>query len=91
MTDYNQYYGVAVATLFFYDFLLTLADEVSRVIGVSLRLTYRPWKGQVRLAWGELMEYAGNVGICVAVADDMKVFALFLAVRFLCSKALPPL
>ena len=29
MRYYDQYYGVAVAAVLFYDFFLTLADEVS--------------------------------------------------------------
>jgi hypothetical protein len=37
MKGYDQYLQVAAATLLFYDFLLTLADEVSRVINVSPR------------------------------------------------------
>ena len=35
-SDRNQYYLIAGTTILFYDFLLTLADEVSHVIGVSL-------------------------------------------------------
>jgi len=42
MSDCDQYYLVAVTAIFFYDFLLTLGDEVSRVIGVSPRYVYRP-------------------------------------------------
>ena len=34
--DYDQYYGVAAATIFFYDYFLTLADEVSHLISVSV-------------------------------------------------------
>jgi len=37
MSGYDQYYSIATTTIFFYDFLLTLADEVSHVIGLSLR------------------------------------------------------
>ena len=35
-SDFRQYYTIAATTIFFYDFLLTLADEVSRVIRVPL-------------------------------------------------------
>ena len=34
-TDRDQYYAIATATILFYDFLLTLGDEVSHVISVS--------------------------------------------------------
>ena len=37
MNDCNQYYSVAVTTIYFYDYFLTLADEVSHVISVSPR------------------------------------------------------
>jgi len=36
-SDRDQYYLVATTTILFYDFLLTLADEVSHVISVSPR------------------------------------------------------
>jgi len=32
---------MAATTLFFYDFVLTLPDEVSHITGVSLRQVYR--------------------------------------------------
>ena len=35
-SDRDQYYLIAGNTILFYDFLLTLADEVSYVTGVSL-------------------------------------------------------
>ena len=35
MNDYYQYYATAVTAVFFYDFLLTLADEVSHFICAS--------------------------------------------------------
>ena len=37
MRNYDQYYAVAVTTVFFYDYFLTLADEVSHITNVSLR------------------------------------------------------
>ena len=33
----DQYYSTATTTVFFYDFLLTLPDEVSHAVGISLR------------------------------------------------------
>ena len=36
MRDHGQYHAIAAATVFFYDFLLTLADEVSHVVSVTL-------------------------------------------------------
>jgi len=36
VTGYNQYYAMAAAVIFFYDYFLTLADEVGHVIRVSL-------------------------------------------------------
>jgi len=37
MRDWDQYYSIAVTTIFFYDFLLTLGDEVSHITSVSVR------------------------------------------------------
>jgi hypothetical protein len=34
--DRDKYYSIAVVTILFYDFLLTLPDEVSYVTDVSL-------------------------------------------------------
>ena len=34
---HDQYYGVAVTTILFYDYLLTLSDEVNDNIGAALR------------------------------------------------------
>ena len=36
LRDHDQYYVVAVATLYFYDYFLTLADEVNHPISISL-------------------------------------------------------
>ena len=36
LKDHGQYYPIAAATIFFYEYFLTLADEVSRIITVSL-------------------------------------------------------
>lgn len=37
MKDYNQFYEVAAAAIIFYDYFLTLADEVSHTVRVYLR------------------------------------------------------
>ena len=34
--DYDQYYVVAITTVLCYDYLLTLADEVSHTVSVAL-------------------------------------------------------
>ena len=36
MKDYDQYYPVAAAAIFFYEYFLTLADEVGSITTVSL-------------------------------------------------------
>jgi len=58
MSDCDQYYSIATTTIFFYDYFLTLSDEVSRVIGVFLRWVYFPSReDRIRLAGGEIMGY----------------------------------
>ena len=42
LRECGQYYALAVATLFFYDYFLTLADEVSHLIGITFRQAYHP-------------------------------------------------
>jgi hypothetical protein len=42
MSDCDKYYTIAVTTILFYDFLLTLPDEVSHVISIALRQAYHP-------------------------------------------------
>ena len=42
MSDFHQYYTIATTTIFFYDFLLTLADEVSHVVSMPFHHTYWP-------------------------------------------------
>jgi len=37
MRYYDQYYSIAVAAVLFYDFFLTLADEVSHFVTVLFR------------------------------------------------------
>ena len=39
-SDCDQYYTIATFTVFFYDFLLTLADEVSHIVSFSFRYVY---------------------------------------------------
>ena len=41
------------------------------------------------MAWEEDMGYVGNIIYQLAFVHDEIVFALFLAVRFLCSEVLP--
>jgi len=42
MRYYDQCYAIAATTILLYDFFLTLADEVSHVIGVSPPWAYCP-------------------------------------------------
>jgi hypothetical protein len=42
MRDWDGYYSIAVITILFYDFLLTLPDEVSHEISVTLHQVYYP-------------------------------------------------
>jgi len=42
MRYYDQCYAIAATTICFYDFFLTLADEVSHVIGTSPPQAYCP-------------------------------------------------
>jgi len=89
-TDCDQYYAIATTTIFFYDFLLTLGDEVSRVIGVSFAtFTVLATKGQIRLAGKEVMGYVGRIACRTASVDDLTVFAIFLAVRSPLYQSLP--
>ena len=44
------------------------------------RFIASPAKGQVRLEWEKIMEYAGRITCCTAFVDDVIVFAIFLAV-----------
>jgi len=41
VTGYNQYYETAAAAILFYDYFLTLADEVGYTIRLALRWAYR--------------------------------------------------
>jgi len=56
MSDSYQYYAIATTTIFFYDFLLTLADEVSYIVSVSFATFIAPpLEGQIRMAGEEIM------------------------------------
>ena len=68
----DQYYSIAATTIFFYDFLLTLSDEVSRVIGVLFaKFIAPPMKGRIRVAGEEIMGYVGgSVARRTAFVDD---------------------
>jgi len=82
MSGCDQYYSIAATTIFFYDFLLTLADEVSRVTGVPFaKFIAPPVKGRIRLAREEIMGYVERVAHRMAFINDLVVFAIFLAVR----------
>jgi len=61
----HQYYKVAVATVFFYDMLLTLPDEVSHVINVILRQTDLP---KVKYVWH------GNKSLPGALAESITLW-----------------
>ena len=81
MRDCYQYYTIATTTIFFYDFLLTLEDEVNHVINVSLaRFIDPPAKGQIRLAREEIMGYVGRITCPTIFVDNVIVFTIFLAV-----------
>ena len=54
----DQYYAVAVAVILFYDFFLTLADEVSHFVSVPFRSTYCPSRGRSNTSGKE-----GNHGV----------------------------
>jgi len=82
MSDCGQYYAVATTTIFFYDFFLTLADEVSRLIAVPLaRFIDPPMKDQIRLEREEVMGYVGRIACRTAFVDDVIAFVIFIAVR----------
>jgi len=78
----DQYYSTTATTIFLHDFLLTLADEVSRVTGVPFaKFIAPPVKGRIRLAGEEVMGYVGRpVARCTAFVDDLVAFAIFLTV-----------
>ena len=59
MSDCDQYYSVATAVILFYDFFLTLGDEVSHIISVSLRYVYSPSRER-----SDTLGTRGNHGVC---------------------------
>ena len=59
MRYYDQYYSIAVAAILFYDFFLTLADEVSHVVSVPFRYTYCPSRDR-----SNTPGKGGNHGVC---------------------------
>ena len=80
--DYDQYYAIATSTIFFYDFLLTLADEVCHVFNsIFAAFIDPPVKDQIRLAREEIMGYVGKIACRAAPVDNPVVFGIFLAVR----------
>jgi hypothetical protein len=56
---YDQYHQIAATTVFFYDFFLTLPDEVSHAIGILLRQVYRPVCERLNT-----LGTGGNHGVC---------------------------
>ena len=81
-SDCDQYYAIATTTIFFYDFLLTLGDEVSYVVSVSFATFIVPAvKGQIRLAGKEVMGCVGRTAYRMASVDVLIVFGIFFAVR----------
>ena len=46
MRGCDQYYGLAVIALFFYDYVLTVVDEVSHVVDVTFHSIYHPSERQ---------------------------------------------
>jgi len=82
MSDCYQYYTIATATIYFYDYFLTLSDEVSHVVSIPfVEFIDSPVKDQIRLAGEEIMGCVEKFGCCAAFVDDLTVFAIFLAVR----------
>jgi hypothetical protein len=58
MPSISQYYALATAVILFYDYLLTLPDEVGQVYSArTLRSLLRPHfiKDQIYLVWQEIV------------------------------------
>lgn len=81
VTNYHQYYTFGTTAIFFYDYLLTLGDEVSHYHQHFFPLGLIVVKGQVRLVWEEIMGYADGRPALRGFADNGVVFVLFLVVR----------
>ena len=78
----DQYYSLAATTICFYDFFLTLADEVSCVAGVSPRYVHDLLaKDQIRFAWEKIVGCAGRITCRTAFINVSAVFVIFLVVR----------
>ena len=72
---------MAAATVFFYDYFLTLADEVSHVISISLRRVYSPSHERLNTPGaGRNHWVCGRVNRRTAFVDDEVVFVIFIAV-----------
>ena len=81
MRCYDQYYAIAVAAVLFYDFFLTLADEVSISLPFPFtKLTIPPVTDRVRLEREEIMGSVRRIICRTALVDDLIVFAVFVAV-----------
>ena len=88
MSDCGQYYAVAITTIFSYDFFLTLAGEVSRLIAIPLvGFIDPPVKDQIRLEREEIMGYIGIIACRTAFVDDVAMFAIFIVVRSLLQRS----
>ena len=82
MKGRDQYYSLAATAICFYDFFLTLADEVSCFASLSPRYVYDPLaKDQIRLAWEKIMGCAGRITCRMAFIDVLAVFGIFIVVR----------
>ena len=81
-SDCGQYYTIAITTIFFYDFFLTLADEASHVVSIFFATFIDPpVEDQIRLAGEKIMGYVERVAHCTAFVDGLIVFAIFIMVR----------
>ena len=82
-SDRDQYYTIAITTIFFYDFFLTLADEVSHIVSIFFApFIDPPVKDKIRLAGEKIMGYVERVAHRTTFVDDLTlVFAIFIVVR----------
>ena len=78
-----QYYGLTIFTVFFYDYLLTLEDEVRQEApSPQLQpLTEAALQDQIFLAWKEEAEYVRCQQWVIPSADIRAAFLLLIAVR----------
>lgn len=79
-----QYYGVATTTILFYDYLLTLADEVGRdhTFGISRRFSNETTfvEDRIFLVQKEIVECVRELEYDLPPADLCAAFWLFIAV-----------